>query len=180
MSETHSIIEQATQRAQHDWENQQVHYLMCGTVDTTKPDLDKESGFYIAIRSYAPDSSDRVFCNTYNKVITELIHQEGMPTWAPINRVPTRYDALAFLQDHRYMSDYKPGSIREKRIVESITFTWKIQPKIWRRVDNLSLLLLGGDRSKRSGRIDVIDSHYFRWMISFDYRRRHYPLLPWD
>jgi hypothetical protein len=120
------------------------------------------------------------FCRAYNRAIDRLIARHGLPEWAPGRRVPDRHEALKLLESGKPFARYRPSSTDERSQVEWVCLSRRYTPLAWARCKSRRLLLIGGDLSTRTGRIDIIDLMEHFWMEGYDFRRQYYPALPWD
>lgn len=172
--------QEATKKAVSDWENQRAVYLTNHCLRSDIPSFDEKQIFYPCF-FYISDKKDKVFFQTYNKKIKELIQIYGIPEWSPVNLIPDRSDVLQMLdEEEKPVSAFSHQSIREKRLVDHVLDKWKKQPTVWTRNQENNLLIFGGDISSKTGRIDVLDTKNKRWLKTYEFLRKHHPIMPWD
>jgi hypothetical protein len=175
--ENSAVIELAIQSSNVDWNSSKTRHLFLGCLGDG-PKISK-SGFYYCFFNNYSDERDSIYCEAYNHRTNELIETYGMPSWAPLYRLPSREEALSMLQNGSIYDDYQ-GKIKEKRKVEYIISVQEIDPKLYVRDEARQILLIAGDVNKSVGEIDIIDLENAAWMGSYQYLRKHVLKLPWD
>jgi hypothetical protein len=175
--------EKARERALHDWESRSVRKLVVGTLDITRPCFYWGELFYT--ESISCDYTDEVelFCRTYNLTVCSLLARYGVPTWAPVKRLPDAHSCLTILADESLpFSGYNPTSPQENMAVNRVLFRWRsARPARYVRQLSLGLLFLGGSLEDQSGRVDVLDVlNGETWLAFYTYARKEFPRFPWD
>ena len=179
-----SVIELARHQAQTDWNDKHVKFLIGGRLSSKLPSLGKDDVFYP--KYYVCQNNDDVtFVEAYNNMIQQLIKENGIPNWSPRSRVPSRQFVLDELnKTGKHIETYKRSSIPEKRCIEFLCEKWnaKGKPIIWTRLEDRQLLFLAGDIHEKAGRVEILDTKNGKgiWMASFEFLRKHYPIMPWD
>lgn len=174
------IQEKAREQALIDWKDQKVVCWITGRVDIGKPALARGKLFYPSVY-FARTDEDIQFYDTYNQKIDELIRQNGVPDWAPINRIPDKQLILDELKiSGQSISMLEAISIRERNLVHSVLRSWTIQPLLWQRFPDRGLLILGGNDTEKVGRVDLLDVSNMKWLTTIELHRKHYPQMPWD
>jgi hypothetical protein len=175
--------EKAREQALHDWQSRSVKNMVVGTIDIAAPTFHWGGIFYT--ESLGCDYSDdaELFCRTYNLTIRYLLRKYGVPSWAPVKRLPGASSCLATLANEPLpFSAYRPASSREESVVQRVLFHWgPARPLVYSRLPSAALLLLGGILADQSGRVDVLDVlNEEKWLAFYHCPRVEFPRLPWD
>jgi hypothetical protein len=124
-----------------------------------------------------------MYCREYNRTVAWLVEKYGVPDWAPVRRLPTAASLLGFLTGSGVpFVAYSAASPSEQSIADFVLSYWKgCVPALWVRLEQVSLLVWGGEFSDGVGRVDVIDTlEEVRWMAVYRFPREEYVVLPWD
>jgi hypothetical protein len=179
--------EEAQQAALDAWNKQEVRHLTMGLLRSDKPLLfPADSPFYLASLGCIVSQKKGQYCRIYNETIAGLLREQGVPDWAPAARLLDRKAVLEVLDK----DGAGPDSLKleqppyEHRLVVGLRGRWKSasagKPSMWCRVREKGLLILAGDLSDKVGKVEILDVREKRWMASYEYLRKHVPILPWD
>lgn len=169
----------AQEEAVKDWGTKSVFTHTIATFGEG-PTLDHLHGFYCRYFSRYHDKRDREYCDSYNSKVLVLLKDKGLPSWAPLSRLPDRTEVLKLVGLYGKSFDEFDGSLKEKRKIESIYTMGQYIPKVFTRNEERQILLIAGDKNKGASKIDIIDLECFRWMDSYEYLRKHVGNFPWD
>jgi hypothetical protein len=176
--------------ARKDWSEGRATAKVLGTLASDRPLVDEELGLYVTSLGCEVTSEARSYANEYNQELARLVAKHGPPDWGVTRRRPSRDRALVLLDgaplldqvlsegllewsERRALRDGLAQMTRQQGGV-----TW--QPKTCQVDRSTSICVIGGDFGARAGIINVFDFAMSRWMVTYQLRRRHRPLLPWD
>jgi hypothetical protein len=175
--------EKARELALQDWQTQSARHLGVGLIDISRPRFHWGELFYTESVSEEYSDEADLFCRTYNNTIRCLLAKYGVPTWAPVKRLPDALSCLEMLaEESQPFAEYHPMSQQEESEVRRILFHWgSARPVVILRLFTSTLLLLGGNLADQSGRIEVLDIlHRAQWLASFTFPREEVPRFPWE
>jgi hypothetical protein len=152
--------------------------------------LETDSGFCIAsVGDCFPTSEEysnaEKYCRAFNQAVAELVAERGLPEWAPGKRLPDRQKVLEMLAGNLRGRKDIPESVRLRhRVNQLVNWKWNGNgdPHAWADFPELNLTMLVGNVSARCGLVEIYDSTKRPGicLAQYQYRRRHFPRLPWD
>jgi hypothetical protein len=180
---------EAKNDAQRDWIDQKCKRLCIGLVGNDPYPINRDCGLNtMAIGEYFPTREEHIaaelYCSIYNATVDALIAQHGIPNWADVHRrTSDRERMLNLIIGHLHPRSELASviDVRRHRVYELVNWTWK-EAIAFADLPEHGLSFMVGDVSPRCGRIDMFDStiRHTNLIASEQFRRRHFPQLPWD
>ncbi len=173
-----SIIYVAEETAVNEWDSHETRYLIHGYIGIG-PVLNTVSGFYCRNYTVYLDERDSVFCKSYNAKVEDLIHENGLPHWAPINRLISRQDAIQRIKTLD-LFDQDNLTFKEKRVLKYILSLSKSKKYAICKTDDTHVLIISQVINDELARIDTLDLNGLFWMSSYQYAKKKSPDFPFD
>ncbi|WPB77100.1 hypothetical protein KYC5002_50000 [Archangium violaceum] len=171
----------AEQVALADWVAGRARFLVIGLLKRGQPMLHRESGLYLGSVGCMLTQESNAYVRQYNARIQALLQKFGLPSWAPGSRLPARRRLLELLFETQPVTTQEQlEALRLDSLDYSLRGSDLVPAVVFRRLEDLGLLLLGSDVSAMKGCIDVLDLREETWLASEEFDRREYGRMPWD
>lgn len=162
--------DRAYEKAQSDWNDQNICILHYGDINSKYPIIHK-SGLYLRV------SWEKEFVKYYNRAVFKFIKELGLPSWAPIKRLPKKEDISNLLKNARLISEINPETVKEKRLINTILHLWTEEygfpPTIYKKDLNKQLIIIAGNAkllNEDIGRTDILDINKYVWMYTYEFK----------
>jgi hypothetical protein len=172
------VDELARETALSEWKEQKTRYLTCGYLRGGSV-LNMSSGFYYQFYSSYQDERDAIFCDAYNNQVKKITETDGLPEWAPIQRLPTRDDAMKSAKE-LIVSDLNEFNFKVKKMIGYIVRQSACSNYIICQNTTLNILIIAQLVKDRLGQIDIVDLNGLFWMASYQYMNKKHPEFPFD
>lgn len=167
----------AIEQANSDWSSHCAWHLANGLAGADQPRLTDASPFYVKGLAEFPGDE---FASAYNSRINELLIAQGVPSWAPEQRVPDRKTALGrIVECGQNIDEYVALSKSERTFFRLSKFWWNENgPHLWNRDEVCGFLFLAGQENPGCGSILVFDYQESVLAKRYEYLRKHVPSFP--